>query len=318
MCAEYPVAGSGEPLSTPRCFARRHMPPQIESFHGYALATSHKSGVFYSDVRRDAEDYGINKDTVANWTKWLAKEGWFDRLDGSLKRNPITGMYASVRYRVLSHDEWAAKHPGTCRYMSQSDKAGQVAADSPVRKTQTGHLSEKGETTCPKNPEPPVRKLRTKTVKKEREERESSQSEETGQDSNPSHTPFQTIDRSKTLADVVVLHALKDGAAAFTGKAKTEIERIIHDVQPTEEDVVWAVEFLMSTMKDDYAKQTAGNSIAASLKALLMARKAKAAREQQQKEAAEQRRQENEEMARRAAAEAEQQPKDDTENLVPF
>jgi len=41
------------------------MPPQIESFHGYALATSHKSGVFYSDVRRDAEDYGINKDTVA-------------------------------------------------------------------------------------------------------------------------------------------------------------------------------------------------------------------------------------------------------------
>ena len=64
------------------------MPAQMESFHGYALATSHKSGIFYSDVRRDAEDYGVNKDTIATWTKWLEEEGWFERLDSNLKRNP--------------------------------------------------------------------------------------------------------------------------------------------------------------------------------------------------------------------------------------
>jgi hypothetical protein len=145
------------------CFARRHMPPQVESFHGYALATSRKSGVFYSDVRRDADDYGVNKDTITAWTKWLVKEGWFEPLDGKrLKRNPITGMYASIRYRVLSHDEWAAKYPGHCRYTgvnNQSEEPGQADA----------HQSEKAGTTCPKKPEPPVRTVRTKTVVKTEE-----------------------------------------------------------------------------------------------------------------------------------------------------
>jgi hypothetical protein len=67
-------------------------------------------------------------------------------------------MYASVRYRVLSHDEWAAKYPGHCRYtgVNQSEEPGQ--ADS--------HQSEKAGTTCPKKPEPPVRTVRTKTVVK--------------------------------------------------------------------------------------------------------------------------------------------------------
>jgi hypothetical protein len=151
------------------CFAGRHMAPQVESFHGYALATSRKSGVFYSDVRRDAEDYGVNKDAITAWTKRLVKEGWFEPLDGKrLKRNPVTGLYASIRYRVLNHDEWAAKYPGHCRFTgvdNLSEKPGRVNQSEETGQAEV-HQSEKAGTTCPKTPEPPVRKTRTKTVVK--------------------------------------------------------------------------------------------------------------------------------------------------------
>lgn len=148
--------------ATKRCFARRHMPAQIESFHGYALAASRESGVFYSDARRDAEDFDVNKDTILAWTHWLENQGWMERLDKGkrLKRNPATGMYASIRYRVLSHDAWAAEHLGKCRYVGDnrladdpdtseieylSEKPGQDNAPDNSR------LSETTGTTCPKS-----------------------------------------------------------------------------------------------------------------------------------------------------------------------
>jgi hypothetical protein len=244
------------------CFARRHMPAQMESFHRYALATSHKSGIFYSDVRRDAVDYGINKDTIATWTKWLEKGGWFERLDKRLKRNPITGMYTSIRYRVLSHDEWVAKHPGNCRYIKgRSEEPGQ---DAPVRNTRTGHQSEKAGTTCPKNPEPPVRKTRTKTVKIDCKERESG---ETGK------PPLAfSFDGREKLTDLVVKTAVQvNGAALFSGKARTELDRIIRELSPPEDDLIFLVRQIVGTM-DAFQLKNAGAQIAATLAGHLAAR----------------------------------------------
>src|SRR5258708_7570789 len=119
--------------ATKRCFARRHMPAQIESFHGYALAVSRESGIFYSDARRDAEEFGVDKNTIHTWTRWLEKRDWMVRLDKGkrLKRNPVTGMFESIRYCVLSHDEWAARHPGQCREIGKLEKSDKSASIFP-------------------------------------------------------------------------------------------------------------------------------------------------------------------------------------------
>ena len=93
----------GEPM----CFSRRHMPPDVSAFHEYALAVSHHSGIFYSNVRRDSWEFGVSKDRVSRWTKFLEQRGWFRRIDRSkrLKRNPHTGLLESIRYAVIPHEE---------------------------------------------------------------------------------------------------------------------------------------------------------------------------------------------------------------------
>jgi hypothetical protein len=135
-----------------RCFARRHMAPAIAAFHDYARRVSEKSGIFYSDARRDAAEFGesgVSKNTINGWIHWLESSGWFKRIDRGkrLKRNPLTGSYESIRYEVLGHDEWAKDHPGQCRfpsYESLSQKLGPAEespvpiADSPVPETGTG------------------------------------------------------------------------------------------------------------------------------------------------------------------------------------
>jgi hypothetical protein len=106
------------------CFARRHMSPAASAYHAYALAVSRGSAVFYSDDRRDAKEFGedgISYRTIYGLRRFLDRAHWFVRIDkGSrVKRNPKTGTFESIRYRVLSHDEWAAEHPGFCRFTRQ-------------------------------------------------------------------------------------------------------------------------------------------------------------------------------------------------------
>jgi hypothetical protein len=114
------------------CFARRHMSPAASAFHAYALAVSRTSGVFYSDDRRDAKEfgeYGISYRTIYGLRRFLDRAHWFVRIDkGSrIKRNPKTGTFESIRYRVLSHDEWAAEHPGSCRFLKPVSPDANIA-----------------------------------------------------------------------------------------------------------------------------------------------------------------------------------------------
>ena len=160
------------------CFARYHMPAAIESFHGYALAASRKSGIFYSDARRDAGQFvsnkpnkKVSKNTITAWTQRLDKEGWFERIDKGRKRNPVTGEYASIRYHVLSHDEWAAKYPGHCLEDSE-DAQSQSLGQAPVPVQ-----SQLADSTCPNLDVPPVPVIGTKTVKKDRKERQKRETE---------------------------------------------------------------------------------------------------------------------------------------------
>jgi len=259
------------------------MPAQIESFHGYALATSRESGVFYSDARRDAEDFDVNKDTIIAWTHWLENQGWMDRLDKGkrLKRNPVTGMYASIRYRVLDHDGWADKHPGKCRYVGDnhladdsrekedlSEKIGQDSARD------NSHLSETTRTTCPKKPVPPVRKVRTKTVSRQKEDRECAKPENPSSSNPPTAVPKEK-NQSPRLADITVTTAIETNpAASFSGKSKAEIVRVIEETNPTEEELVPIVRAIVNQL-DDFQLRNAGSALAASLAGHIMAMRKK-------------------------------------------
>lgn len=153
-----------------QCYARRHLGAAVSAFHAYALAVSQRSGVFYSDTRRDGWEFGVSKNTITSWTQRLEEEGWLRRLDEGrqLKRNKLTGMYDSVRYEVLDHDSWAVVHPGKCRFRepsSRSQRLGQVPV--PV----TGSAVPIPDSTGPNLGAPPVPKTGTKQeVSKKREE----------------------------------------------------------------------------------------------------------------------------------------------------
>jgi hypothetical protein len=41
-----------------------------------------------------------------------------------LKHDPITGQRCTIRYRVLTHEEWALTHPGACRFMEHVERGG--------------------------------------------------------------------------------------------------------------------------------------------------------------------------------------------------
>ena len=126
------------------CFARRHQKPGDCAYYQYAFSVSRGprgSGVFYSDDRRDAEQFGpegVSNRTIFDSRQRLEKAGWLVRIDkGEQKRqNPATGKFASIRYRVLSHDEWVAANPGHCRFPKQErqeipDAVSAAGNDSP-------------------------------------------------------------------------------------------------------------------------------------------------------------------------------------------
>jgi hypothetical protein len=125
-----------------QCFARRHLSPTDSAYHSYALAVSRGSGIFYSDDRRDAKEFGggISPRTIFGSRGRLEERGWFVRMDKGTrqKRNPVTGHMLSIRYRVLTHDEWAALHPGHC-YFAKSPAVD--SATGPDAQSATGEVS---------------------------------------------------------------------------------------------------------------------------------------------------------------------------------
>jgi hypothetical protein len=89
------------------------------AYHSYAFAVSRTSGVFYSDDRRVAEDFGVSPTTIFSLRTWLEDQGWLVPIDKKTERqrNRVTGHWLPFRYRVLSHAEWVATHPGKCRFL---------------------------------------------------------------------------------------------------------------------------------------------------------------------------------------------------------
>lgn len=119
-----------------KCFPRRHMPPDVDSFYWFCLNRFRKGGVYRRDDRAVAEDYGVSKNRVTRWVRFLEQHGWLVRQREGRHRSKQTGMYESIPYTVLEHDEWARKHPGECRYLSRF--AHDAIGSNPVPTMGTG------------------------------------------------------------------------------------------------------------------------------------------------------------------------------------
>ena len=290
--------------ATKHCFPRRHLTPNECALYNYMWAASRASGEFRSDARRDAWDLGVNKDSITSWTKSLAKKGWAEQTQ-KRRRNPVTGAYSPIHYRVLSHAEWVGKHGSAqCRYLEDyyqqhrerhapdgemenvqnqelednrlSDRIGQ----EPDRhqSDETGQaLSETTRSTCPKRAVPPVRPFRTKrVVKKVSKESEKEKPENhPPSSSNPPTAVPKEKNQSPRLADITVTTAIETNpAASFSGKSKAEIVRVIEETNPTEEELVSIVRAIVNQL-DDFQLRNAGSAIAASLAGHIMAMRKK-------------------------------------------
>lgn len=132
---ENPSSGRGS-AAHQKCFPRRHMPPDVDSFYWFCLNRYRRGGVYRRDDRAVADDYGVSKNRVSRWVKFLETHGWLVRQRGGRHRNKQTGMYASIPYTVLEHDEWAGKHPAECRYLSRF--GNDASGSDPVPKMGTG------------------------------------------------------------------------------------------------------------------------------------------------------------------------------------
>lgn len=114
------------------------MEPAVESYYQYALAVSKRTRIFYSDDRRDAMEFksycgGLSPVTIFRWRHTLVKGGWFEPLQKgrNQERNPKTGFFLPIKYHVLTHDEWAQKHPDKCFIRLPSPATDSVAGPSP-------------------------------------------------------------------------------------------------------------------------------------------------------------------------------------------
>jgi hypothetical protein len=125
-----------------QCFARRHMKPGDYALYDYAAAVSRASGTFFSNDRRDAKEFGsgVSPRTIFGSRSRLEQAGWLKRIDKGPRQkfNPVTGQTLSICYRVLSHGEWAAAHPGKCRFTEQ----GQSKPETPAATIATGPAAE--------------------------------------------------------------------------------------------------------------------------------------------------------------------------------
>lgn len=106
-------------MSAPRrrqkelCFARRHLKMNEVAYHVYALAVSRESGIFYRDDRRDAKEFLAGKSTICRIAQAVEEKGFMVLLEPRTRL--ANGQLASGKYKVLTHEEWAAYHPGECR-----------------------------------------------------------------------------------------------------------------------------------------------------------------------------------------------------------
>ena len=114
----------------PTCFAHRHMSFADYGIYNVVKAWAYQKsakvkGTLFMDGNRISREFGVgSKSTVYNFRDRMVEAGWLVHLDSVTvdsetgkkikKRNKRNGKLSSERYKVLTHEQWAAAHPGAC------------------------------------------------------------------------------------------------------------------------------------------------------------------------------------------------------------
>ena len=95
-----------------KCFACHHMTPVEFAVWDFGRSVSHRSGELNFNGRKIAASFqGLGKSTVYEAATSLTAKGFFKLVKDTKRQG---GRYTPRQYRVLSHAEWAAEHPGQC------------------------------------------------------------------------------------------------------------------------------------------------------------------------------------------------------------
>lgn len=197
-------AAKSQPPKT--CFARRHMTLSEYGFYCHARAVSHNSGVFYSEDRRDAQEFQCSKTTINSLRLALEKAGWFVRYDKGPRRkhHPKTGQTVSIRYRILAHKEWIETHPNRCRVAPVPDFDTSPVPNiskGPVPDIDTGQQQPVPDSgvACTKKHVSPVPESGTKNRKERREEEAA---EKNTRQTAAATKPNTAVNRNLTTASI--------------------------------------------------------------------------------------------------------------------
>jgi hypothetical protein len=103
-----------------QCYANLHLTPEEYGYWNLFRMLSHKTGrlefggrhvIKYFD-REEGRATGVNKPGAIRQS--LVALGWLKCTREANTVRMLNGQYAPPQYEVLSHEQWAAEHPGAC------------------------------------------------------------------------------------------------------------------------------------------------------------------------------------------------------------
>jgi hypothetical protein len=265
------------------CFANLHMTLEEFALWTVCLAMSYHSGVLYFDGRELAKRFeGVAKNRIYRTRDGLIKKGWFVLLRE--RRRAETGIWESAQYRVLTAEEWAKKHPHTCKNIDPGSITGQASSptsgtgDQGLLRNYPGSITQ---LSCPTSGTYLTEENLTEEKREKRHSRSRSRSDNRGKTKTPTESMAEKEVRS--MADQVVAIALGENpgaGAGFNSKSKAAIQEVIRNDRPTYDELLKIVPSIVRLM-DDFQLKNAGGAIAASLSGHILAIRKKVQAEQE-------------------------------------
>ena len=125
------------------CFAHRHMTPAEYGLYTHLREVSHPHYTYKFDDRTISDRFalrrGSSKDAVNRLRKSLAKQGFIEWLEPQKRTG---GKFAPRLGRIVSHREWAEKHPSRCGNNVLEQNQDQLEILNPPVSNSTSHQSQ--------------------------------------------------------------------------------------------------------------------------------------------------------------------------------
>lgn len=113
-------------MATKKCFANYHLTPEEFGFWEVCRSLSFKfKGKLIFDGRHIAAYFGdTGKNTIYRLAKQLQDKGWF--ICTKKTRRDKRHLQTPTEYQVLSHEQWAKRHPKKCLVLESGPDASDL------------------------------------------------------------------------------------------------------------------------------------------------------------------------------------------------